>query len=109
MLQLAYAAAGGADVEYDRLANLALYGDHGLPLIGTDPKGVAASDVIRHVIGKYCPLLNTDGVQATTYPIPHLVFRDGVDPYDALLDVNKYHLWQLGVYENRTSPSGPST
>jgi hypothetical protein len=40
--------------------------------------------------------------QQTTYPIPHLVFKDRTDPYDALLEVNKYHLWQLGVYENRT-------
>jgi hypothetical protein len=108
MLQLAYAAAGGADVEYTiAWQNLALYGDHGLPLIGTEPMGVAASDVIKHVIGKYCPLLNTDGVQATTYPIPHLVFREGTDPYDVVLDVNKYHLWQFGVFENRTFHYGP--
>jgi hypothetical protein len=96
--------AGGADnAEYAVLwTALTVYGDHGLPLIGTDPKGVAASEVIRHLVGKYCPLLNTDAVEQTTYPIPHLVFRDGIDPYDALLEVNKYHLWQLGVYENRT-------
>jgi hypothetical protein len=88
--------------------NLAIYGDHGLPLIGdTDPKGVAASDVIRHLIGKYCPLLDSGGVQATTYPIPHLAFHDRTDPYDAILEVNKYHLWQFGVYDNRTLEFGP--
>lgn len=109
MLQLTYSGAGGTDVEYSiAWQNLALYGDHGLPLIGDEPKGVAASDVIRHVIGKYCPLLNTDGVEATTHPIEHLTFKDGADPYDVLLEVNKYHLWQFGVYENRTLYYAPN-
>jgi hypothetical protein len=69
--------------------------------------GVYASDVIRDVTNRFCPALNTAGVQDTSYPIPHLVFRDGVDPYDAFLEVNKYHLWQLGVYEHRTLSFGP--
>ena len=84
-------------------ASLAVYGDHGLPLVGeAAPFGVAASDVIKYVAGRYCPLLSTAGVQDTTYPIRHLVFKDDTTPYDAWLKVNSYHLWKLGVWEDRT-------
>lgn len=83
--------------------NPAVYGNHGLTLIGSaDPKGVAASDVIRWVAANHCPLLNTDGVQDTTYPIGHLAFKDRTTPYDAMLKVNSYHLWDLAVWEDRT-------
>lgn len=105
MLQLAYSAAGGAagasySVDWSKLA---AYGNHGLTLIGTSsPLGVSASSVIRYLAARYCPLLNTAGVQTTTYPIGHLVFRDDTKPYDAFLRVNNFHLWQLAVWENRT-------
>jgi hypothetical protein len=51
-LQFYYGGSGASDnQEYGvRWYRLAVYGDHGLPLIGTsDPKGVAASDVIKHI------------------------------------------------------------
>jgi hypothetical protein len=104
VLQLDLEAPVGAGADYEiQWRRPAVYGDHNVPLIGdSDPKGVAASDVIKHVVGKYCPKLNTAGVQRTTYPIPQLAFKDRTDPYDAFLEVNKYHLWQLAVYENRT-------
>jgi hypothetical protein len=99
-------AATPASGSQRRFTKLAVYGNHGVALqantIGGDPHGVYASDVIRHIVGAYCPLLNADGVQDTTYPIPHLVYRDPTDPYDAFLDVNKYHLWDLAVWEDRT-------
>jgi len=88
--------------------NPAVYGNHGLTTIGTtDPKGVAASDVIRWVVDNHCPLLNTDGVQDTTYPIGHLVFKERTTPYDAMLKVNSYHLWDLAVWEGRTLRYAP--
>jgi hypothetical protein len=99
-----HGGSGGAEgVPYHLYwKQLAVFGNHGLPRRGADPGGIYASDAIRHLIGKYCPQINTNGVTNTTYPIPHLVFRDRVDPYDALLEINKYHLWQLGVYDNKT-------
>jgi hypothetical protein len=98
------AAAAAASGEYDiTWSSLAVRGNHGLPNIGTaNPYGVAASDVIGWLVDNYCPLLNTDGVQATTYGIPHLVFRERTTPYDAMLKVNSYHLWDLAVWEDRT-------
>lgn len=90
------------------LRNLAVYGDHGLSLYGDNPSGVFASDVIKHIAGKYCPKLNVTGVQDTTYPIPHLVFKDPTAPYDAFTSVNAFHLWELAVWENKTLTFGPS-
>lgn len=80
----------------------AVYGNHGLTRRGTNPGGVYASDVIKNIAQRFCPKLNTAGVQDTQFVIPHLVFREPTDPYDAFLDVNKYHLWDLGVWENKT-------
>lgn len=100
------AGADGATLSLG-LRNLAVYGDHGLPLSGDDPKGVVASDVIRYVTGHYCPKLNVGGVIDTTWPIPHLVFKEPTDPYDAFLAVNAFHLFELGVWENKTLTFAP--
>jgi len=102
---------GGADGASFTLGarNLALYGDHGISVIGADdPKGVPASEVIKWIASRYCPLLSTEGVQDTTWPIPHLTFRDQTDPYDAFLAVNAYHLWELAVWEGKTLTYGPA-
>lgn len=85
-----------------RWSDIAVYGDHGLPLIGAEPAGVAASEVIAHVITKWCPMLNPGGVKRTTTPIGHLAFRGRTDPYDMMLEANKFHLWNLAVWERRT-------
>lgn len=84
-------------------SSIAVYGNTGIPTIGsTFPKGVAASDVIEYLVGRYAPLLSTAGVQTTTYPIGHLAFKDDTTVYDAMLKLNSYHLWKLGVWEDRT-------
>lgn len=96
------AVGGGAQVDYPIFWQLAVYGSHGLTRTGTDPGGFVASDVMRDVASRFCPKLNTAGIQATTYAIPHLVFRDLTHPYDAFLEVNKYHLWDFAVWEDKT-------
>lgn len=103
-------AAGGAAgaVLLATFRDLAIYGNHGLPLIGdTNPKGVAASDVIRYLVDTYCPKLNTAGVQDTTYPIAHLTFRERTKVYDAIMRINNYHLWQFSVWEGGTVHYAP--
>jgi hypothetical protein len=84
---------------------LAFYGAHGLTtrdIDSTTPDGLYASDVIAHIVSNWCPRLNSAGVEATTFPIPHLVFRERTTPYDAFLEINKYHQWQLAVWEDKT-------
>jgi hypothetical protein len=94
---------GAAGYVYSVVARkLTVYGSHGLTRYGSDPGGLRASDVIRNVAARFCPKLNTGGVLDTSFPIPHLVFRDLTHPYDAFLEVNKYHLWDFGVWENKT-------
>jgi hypothetical protein len=58
--------------------------------------------VIRDVARRWCPKLNTSKVRDTTYPIQHLVFKERTTPFDAFAQVNKYHLWNLAVWENKT-------
>lgn len=107
--QLFYNAAIAVQGEYAvHWTRLAAVGDHGLELIGdAGAEGVAASDVIRHVIETWCPKLNAAGVQDTTYPIEQLAFRERVHPYDVLTQVNAYHRWSLGVWEDRTVHYAP--
>jgi hypothetical protein len=97
-----YRPSDKIDLVEVRWSTVAVYGDHGLPLIGAEPAGVAASDVIAHAITKWCPMLNPGGVKRTTTPIPHLAFKERVDPYDIMLEANKFHLWNLAVWEVRT-------
>jgi hypothetical protein len=88
-----------------RYSKIAVYGNHGLTtraIDSTTPDGLYASDVISNIAQRYCPRLSTTGVQPTTYAIPHLVHDQPIYPYDAWLDINKYHLWSLGVWENKT-------
>jgi len=104
----------GADAAHFGVAwyNLAVYGAHGLTTYTGEPvqpPGVYASDVIKDIAHRFCPQLDTSGVQSTSYVIQHLTFKDLTDPYDAFLQVNKYHLWQLAVWEDRKLVFAPYT
>lgn len=103
--------AGADSVNFTMFAsNLAVYGGQttGLTVGDTTPYGVRASGVIGDIATRYCPKLNTNGVEQTDWPIPHLVFKEPTDPYDAFLAVNAYHLWELGVWENKTLTFAPA-
>jgi hypothetical protein len=86
-----------------RYTKLAVYGGHGLALhaITGEPDGLYASDVIADVIARAAPLL-TANIEQTTFAIPHLVFADPVTAEEAISAVNAYHLYEWGVYDNRT-------
>jgi hypothetical protein len=81
---------------------LAVYGDSGLATVavGGDADGYLASDVIRHAVSTAAPMLSTAGIEATTFAIPHLVYREPVTAEFVVADVNKYHLYDWGVYDN---------
>jgi hypothetical protein len=109
MVRLYYDAApagGSGDRRSLWWTCLAVYGNHGLTKRGTgsatNAPGIYASDIIRHIVKNWCPRLNSDGVEDTTYPIAQCAFLEAIDPYDAFLDVNKYHLWDIAVWENKT-------
>lgn len=90
---------------------LAVYGDHGLTLQGTasasEAKGIVGSDVIANVVSRAAPMLKfTTGaegsIQESGFVIPQLAFRDPSTAEDVILATNAYHLWEWGVYEDRT-------
>lgn len=84
---------------------LAVYGNHGLTKQGTesatDAKGFFVGDVIRHNASVFCPMLDPSGVEDTTYPAEQVAAWDAQFPYDFWLDLNTFHQFELGVWENR--------
>lgn len=87
---------------------LAVYGNHGVTGKGTadatNAYGFYASDVIANIVSRAAPLLNvpTGNIEATSFVIPQLEFRDPVTAEDAILKTNAYHLWEWGVWENKS-------
>lgn len=97
--------AGAAGTLYAVLwGRLIVVGNHGITQIGangTADYGFAVSEIIKYLAALYCPMLDTSGVQPTSYPVPQASWREPTDPYDAFLELNKYHLHNLAVWEGR--------
>jgi hypothetical protein len=104
-LLLSYAATpGGADGNrYEARWEVAVYGAHGLTrrTAASGPDGLYASDIIEDVVSRAAPLLDTTGIEASDFAIPHCVFLDPVTAEDVIVDANKFHMWEWGVYDNR--------
>lgn len=93
----------GADIAADGdwkawFANPTAIGTHGLTVAN---RGITASSVITNIANRFCPLLDTSGVQETTYPISHVAYVEPTYPHDAFLELNRAHLWELDVWEDR--------
>lgn len=104
MIQLCYNAtpAGNAGQSfYAQFQKLAIYGTHGLTRHGEDPGGFFVSDMMRHIAGLVAPKLDTSGIQATDYEVPHAAFLSETYAYDAWQTLNTYHRWEIDVYEKR--------
>lgn len=81
---------------------LAVCGDHGLSLRGTEPDaGYYVSDLIDHIVSQAAPLLTRGGIEQNTSVVPHAAFIDPVTGEDAIALINAYALWEWGVWENR--------
>lgn len=83
---------------------LAVYGNHGLTKQGSEgagfAKGLNVSDMIADICNRFCPMLSSAGVQPTTYPVQQAVYRDDTEPYEAFQDLNRFHQWELSVWED---------
>lgn len=108
VIQLRYDAgpAGGDGGVYGIFWTcLAVYGTHGLTKHGTDSatsaKGLYASDVITDIVTRTAPELTIGEIEATTFVIPHLVFADPTTGEEAVKQVNGFHGFDWGVYDNR--------
>ncbi len=113
VLQFYYGTSGGiAGTDYAIYWTcLAIYGNHGLTKRGSESataaKGFYASDVIPHVLSNAAPLLNyttgTDGtIVNTSTVLEQLCFLDPTTAEEAVKKVNNVHLFDWGVWENRT-------
>lgn len=91
------------------LRKLTAIGDHGIPTVTTTDgaPGVTASDAIKYLAGKYAPKWDTSGVEETSYPIPHAVWNEPTTVTEAIKQLNSYHLWKLGVWEDRRLDFAP--
>lgn len=98
-----------ATAQFSRRIRPVVYGNTGVSTYTRDDglDGFYASDGIRYIASRYCPKWNTDGITGTTYPIPHAVWRDPITPADAIRQMNSFHLWRLGVWEDRRLEFAP--
>jgi len=85
---------------------LAAYGNHGLTKQGTASataaQGFYASDVIENIVARFCPLLDASTtVDATSYVLGQLAFKEPTKPYDAITQINQYHQYEVAVWEDR--------
>lgn len=97
--------ASGSTLTFSKVA---VYGTTGITTrdVSGDLDGVYASDVIARILDQAAPLLTyTTGaggsIEPTSFAIPHLAYRDPVTAEYAISDVNKYHLFDWGVYDDR--------
>lgn len=108
-LILLISTAGGAEgVEYPIFWTcLAVYGNHGLTKRGTasatTAQGFYASDLVTNIVSRFCPKLDVSGgtIDATTYVVQQSAYKTPTLPYAALQDVNKFHQYELSVWEGR--------
>ncbi len=113
--QLIYTnVASASTAEYDLFWTVAaIYGTHGLTKQGTDSatsaKGFYTSDILKNIVGRFAPKLDTSGVDATSLVMEQAAWLELTKPYDAMKKINDLHLWELSVFENRklyfTSPT----
>jgi hypothetical protein len=105
---VAAAPSAGTQQSYDRLA---VYGDHGLPLVGgttSELHGLYAHDVLGHMLETGAPALKfriaEDGtiVPNTSFVIPHLAFLEGGKVADAIQNLNAYFLNNWAVWDDKT-------
>lgn len=97
-----YSVASDWLLNFGALFKLILYGNHDLTLHGTEPDaGFLASDIITHAVSRCAPILNTTGIESTDMPLAHLAFLDPVTCEDVIVNANKFHLYEWGVYGDR--------
>jgi hypothetical protein len=103
VVQLLYGAVTiTSNATFDLLWTPVVYGGHTLNSAAADPDGgFYASQIIEDIISRAAPLLDTSGIEQTDFIIQHMVFLDPVDAETALIDANKFNLWEWGVYDDR--------
>lgn len=94
---------GGTDgLTHDVTFVVVVFGDQGLTKYGTAPdQGYLSSDMIADSGQRFAPLLDYSLVPATDFAVQQAVLDQVTDPYDFWLDLNRWELRHLAVWEGR--------
>jgi len=92
----------GDDYSEVHLRNLTVMGDHGLPRRGSAPYGLYTSDIVRHALAQEPSIVPGVITEATSYVVPHAVYKDPVFPEQVIEDMTKLMGWHWGVWESRS-------
>jgi hypothetical protein len=97
------ASAITTDADRDlRLTNVAVYGNHGLTKVGTEPAaGFYASQIIDHAVATWAPVLSRS-IDQTGFVIPHAAYLDFTTAAEIIRDANRFHLNDWAVWDNKT-------
>jgi hypothetical protein len=91
--------------------NIKVQDRSGIPIAGTWPNvGVLASDVITYALARWAPLLNfttgpTGTVRPSTFPIPHLPFKEPTTVEDMVAKANRFELNEWAVWPGQLGPT----
>jgi hypothetical protein len=108
ILQVKYVAgpSGTDGTDYQAFfKSPAAYGDHGITRreVFGEPYGVLASDVVRHAVQTWAPLLQvkSDSIQASGFIVPHLVFYDPTTAAEIVRQASRFNLPDWAVWDDR--------
>ncbi len=99
-VSLSYPAAGGAaDANYPiQWRKVAVFGDHGLPVRGSNPGGLWPSDIVRHALKQSRGILPGVVETASGLTVAHSVYREPTPPEKVIDDMAKLMGWHWGVW-----------
>jgi hypothetical protein len=91
---------------------LQVIGNHGLPLGGSGPYTILASDVIAHAVTNWAPKLAfttgpTGTIQPSSYGIPQLTFS-ATTPLAIIQQASEYEILDYAVWEQTLGTTGPT-
>lgn len=81
----------------------AVYGVAGLTSAGTDPTGYYASDIVRHAVQTFAPMLTlkADSIQQSSFIVPHLAFLDPTTAGEVVRQASRFDLPDWAVWDDR--------
>lgn len=84
--------------------NVAVDGNHGLTLRGTEPDaGFYASDIVGHAVATWAPLLQvkSDSIQQSGFIIPHMVFLEPTTAGEIVRQASRFNLPDWAVWADK--------
>jgi hypothetical protein len=103
--QVYYEIAAGVDnIDWSWFFyKIAVIGNHNLPLQGSpSDKGFYGHDILSDVVTRAGSGITTSGIDDnTSFIVRQCAFLTPTTGEDVILDVNKYFLWEWGVWDNK--------